>query len=121
MQRFHERECAFRLLFRGFNFHGLPVNRENWIPRKLPAILHVYIAVIIGNDHDDTGMYSFIHQEHRDTYNTFYKEVTGKTLQRVVSSCHSASGQKRKMEGGGGMQSKEEPKIKKSKSSEQVS
>ena len=33
--------CAFRLLFRGFNFRGLPVNREyreNWIPRKFPAI-----------------------------------------------------------------------------------
>ena len=38
------RENAFRLLFRGFNFRGLPVNRENrenWIPPKFPAILYV--------------------------------------------------------------------------------
>ena len=29
------RECTLRLLFHGFNFRGLPVNRENcenWIP-----------------------------------------------------------------------------------------
>ena len=35
----------FRLLFRGFNFRGLPVNRENrenWIPRKFPAIRYIH-------------------------------------------------------------------------------
>ena len=38
------RERAFRLLFRGFNFRGLPVNRENGIPRKFPAIRHSEVA-----------------------------------------------------------------------------
>ena len=37
-----QRECAFRLLFYGFNFRGLPVNCENWIPRKLLAIQYVF-------------------------------------------------------------------------------
>ena len=35
------RELAYRFLFRGFNFRGLPINRENrenWTPRKFPAI-----------------------------------------------------------------------------------
>ena len=39
--------CAFRLLFRGFNFRGLPVNRENrenWIPRKFPATVFIRIV-----------------------------------------------------------------------------
>ena len=32
------RERVFRLLFREFNFRGSLVNRENWLPRKFPAI-----------------------------------------------------------------------------------
>ena len=31
----------FRLLFRGFNFCGLPVNCENWITRKFLAIRYM--------------------------------------------------------------------------------
>ena len=33
------RECAFRLLFRGFNFRGLPINRELAINRGLHTII----------------------------------------------------------------------------------
>ena len=32
------REFTRRLSFCGFNFGGLPINRENWTPRKFPAI-----------------------------------------------------------------------------------
>ena len=32
------RIARIKLLFRGFNFRGLPVNRENLIARKFPAI-----------------------------------------------------------------------------------
>ena len=32
------RELTCRLLYRGFNFDGLPINRENWTPQKFPAI-----------------------------------------------------------------------------------
>ena len=35
------RKLAYRFLFCGFNFRGLPINRENrenWTPRKFPAI-----------------------------------------------------------------------------------
>ena len=39
------RERAFRLLFRGFNFRGLPVNRENWIPQKFLAIQYACINI----------------------------------------------------------------------------
>ena len=46
---YSEYVCAFRLLFHGFNFRGLPVNREyseNWIPRKFPAIRY-YVATAL--------------------------------------------------------------------------
>lgn len=67
-------------------------------------------------------MYSFIREEHRGTYTTFYEEVTGKTLQRVVMSAPSTSGLKRSMDNAS-IRSKDEPKIKKPKlkSNEQVS
>ena len=42
---FRVARMCIRLLFRGFNFHGLPVNheyRENWISRKFPAICNLF-------------------------------------------------------------------------------
>jgi hypothetical protein len=67
-------------------------------------------------------MYSFILQEHKETYCIFYKEVTGKSLQTVslVGSTSAAtstsSGVKRRVQSA----SKEEPRIKKSKSEQKV-
>ena len=71
---------------------------------------------------DDLGMYSFILEEHRETYNVFYKEVTGKSLQRVslLGPTATTSGMKRKVQSTD-MKLKEEPKIKKSKSEQKVS
>ena len=40
------RELACRHLFRGLNFRGLPINRENWTPRKFPAIRYSEYDVI---------------------------------------------------------------------------
>lgn len=67
------------------------------------------------------GMYGFILQEHKETYSVFYREVTGKSLQMVSlpgsASSSTISGVKRKVASA----SKEEPRIKKSKSEQKVS
>ena len=63
-------------------------------------------------------MSSFILEEHRETYNIFYREVTGKSLPRVSLGL-ATSGLKRK-EQGVSKSSKEEPKIKKPKTDQQV-
>ena len=66
---------------------------------------------------DDLGMYSFILEEHKETYSIFYKEVTGKLLQTVsLVGSASTSGLKRKVQSA----NKEEPRIKKSKSEQKV-
>ena len=44
--------CPLLTLFRGFNFRGLPINRENrenWTPRKFPTIRYqaVYPGVLV--------------------------------------------------------------------------
>ena len=66
---------------------------------------------------DGLGMYSFILEEHKETYCIFYKEVTGKSLQTVsLVSSASTSGLKRKVQS----VNKEEPRIKKSKSEQKV-
>lgn len=67
----------------------------------------------------DLGMYSFILEEHKETYSVFYKEITGKSLQEVslLGSSSTTSGMKRKVQSA----SKEEPRIKKSKSEQKVS
>ena len=58
--------------------------------------------------------------EHRDSYSIFYKEVTGKALQRVLVSDSTTAGLKRKAQSTS-VQSKETPKVKKQKPNEQVS
>ena len=63
-------------------------------------------------------MSSFILEEHKETYNIFYREITGKSLPRV-SLGPATSGLKRK-EQGMSKSSKEEPKIKKPKTDLQV-
>ena len=82
------------------------------------ATLSLYTRQLSG----DLGMYSFILEEHKDTYGIFYKEVTGRPLQRVLllSPAATTSGVKRKMQSAG-MRLKEEPRIKKSKSEHKVS
>lgn len=66
------------------------------------------------------GMYSFILEEHKETYSVFYKEITGKSLQKVslLDPGSKTSGVKRRVQQSA---SKEEPKIKKSKSEQKVS
>ena len=64
-------------------------------------------------------MYSFIREEHRETYNVFYKEITGKKLQTVVLAGPTTSGLKRKVPSNS-TQSKEEPKLKKQKEDKKV-
>lgn len=65
-------------------------------------------------------MYSFILEEHKETYSVFYEEVTGKSLQTVsllgCASTSTISGVKRKVQSA----SKEEPRIKKTKSEQKV-
>ena len=65
-------------------------------------------------------MYSFIKEEHRETYNVFYKEITGKKLKTVVLSGPSASGLKRKAPAGDSTRPKEEPRLKKQKADKKV-
>lgn len=68
------------------------------------------------------GLYSFILEEHKDTYSVFYREVTGKPLQTLSvlgtapTSATMATGLKRRVQS----TSKEEPKIKKPKSEQKV-
>ena len=45
------RKLSYRFLFCGFNFRGLPINRENrenWTPRKFPAIQYIPCARTLG-------------------------------------------------------------------------
>lgn len=60
-------------------------------------------------------MYGFVFEEHKETYNVFYREVTGKSLQRVLLGPAGSGLKRKKVQGAAGIPSKEEPKIKKPK------
>ena len=80
------------------------------------------MSIIKNDNFVNPGMYScgVIPVEHRDTYSVFYKEITGKALQGVLISGPTIAGLKRKAQGTSVL-SKEEPKVKKQKSNEEVS